>query len=200
MSPDSSSDAAWVVQRACAGDAAALAAFVQRERGLLLAHIRGRLGRRLREIVEAEDVLQDVAISAIQALPRFRAESRAQLRAWLNTLIRHRIISLARQARARDRSRSRAALPAERVDALGECSGDEIALADEPSGSLSERREDARRALARLDGLSADERLAVVARDLLGLPLDTTAFLLCRTLSAASKLHQRARARLMKNC
>jgi len=59
-----------LADRVRAGDAAALAAFLEDRRPALLAFVERRLGAALRGKLEPQDVLQELAIKALHDLPR----------------------------------------------------------------------------------------------------------------------------------
>ena len=96
-----------LLQRLRAGDAQALAEFLEACRPRLTAFVERSLGAALRRKVEPQDVLQETAVSALNALPRTDLSQRDPF-GWLCQVAEQRIIDLHRkffgsQKRAADR-------------------------------------------------------------------------------------------------
>jgi len=186
-----------LLERALGGDARSFGQIVELERELLLHQIDARMGPGLRALYQAEDILQDALVRALGALPRFRANSRGELRAWMMTIARNRILDIHRGSLGSSRPWGKTALPAGQL-VFQNRSPVEWEAADKGRGA-EERllsREAADRALSLVNRLHADQRLCVVLRDLLGLPWSTVTFVLDRSQPAARKLYQRARGSL----
>lgn len=80
-----------LVRRLQGGEAGAWDAFYGTYRDELLFYVRARLGRRLRSVLESEDILQSVALEAVRALPRFEVRGSGSLRRFLHTLVLNKI-------------------------------------------------------------------------------------------------------------
>ena len=104
--PDAAVEA--LLERAAAGDEEAAGEVVCAYDGRLRRVIRVRLDRRLLRRVDADDVLQETHIEAVQRLPEYLAERKVPLLIWLRFLAVQRCITLARRhliAAARDARR-----------------------------------------------------------------------------------------------
>lgn len=137
-------DEAALVDRARAGDAAAVQTLVTR----YLDDAYALAARMLRDPQRAADAAQDAFVSALGALPRFRGES--SFRTWLLRIVVNSARSLAR----RDTRRREASIhgAVELRDPA----------ADPEAQALA--RSEAERAGIALDGLSEKQRLAVTLR------------------------------------
>src|SRR5688572_15203952 len=90
-----------------AGDADALADFMQQHRPQLMAFIERQLGTALRRKVEADDVFQEASAEAVRALPEAELGDRDPF-SWLCQIAERRIIDLHRRhfgAQKRDAGR-----------------------------------------------------------------------------------------------
>jgi RNA polymerase sigma-70 factor (ECF subfamily) len=90
-------------QRLRAGDAGALADYLERHRPQLLAYIERRLGEALRRKIEPADLIQETAVAALNALPQTDLSDRDPF-GWLCQLAEQRIIDASRRFRAGKRS------------------------------------------------------------------------------------------------
>lgn len=100
-------------ERIRAGDTTALAQLIEDNRLELLGFIQHISQDRLLKVVPPEDLLQEVATSAITALPRI-ANPELEPLAWLKQLARRRVVDAYRfhfQAERRAQGRERAAAP-----------------------------------------------------------------------------------------
>lgn len=96
-----------LVLRSQQGDRDALDRLVARYRERVLKIVRLRLGRRLRERVDSEDVLQETFVAAVQNLERFEMREEASLIHWLARLAERQIIAAADYHGAKKRDRAR---------------------------------------------------------------------------------------------
>jgi RNA polymerase sigma-70 factor (ECF subfamily) len=78
------------------GDVGALAEYIQRRRGALLAHIDHRLGAALRTKIEPEDILQEVSVGAMKSLPAVDLAGQDPW-GWLCQIAEHRIVDAHRR-------------------------------------------------------------------------------------------------------
>jgi len=85
-----------LLQKLQAGDAQALAQFLEQQRRPLLAYIDRQLGPALRQKVEPEDVLQETAIQALRYLPQTDLSQHDPF-GWLCQLAEQRIIDAHRK-------------------------------------------------------------------------------------------------------
>lgn len=173
-----------------------LAELVERERAVLLRFVRGRMSTTLLGLVDAEDVLHDALIQALEGLPRFRGRNLEQLRGWFQTIVVRCIVAVARDARGRLRPQRRTAPPMAQLARLDAESSVELPACTATGEQRMIDSEAVNRAMVRLWALPSDRRLSIVFRDLLGLPPDTLALFLERSVGAALKVHQRARRNL----
>ena len=74
-----------------AADEGAWSELYRRYHDELLLLVRRRLGRRLRSVLESEDVLQSVALEAFRALPGFEHRGEGSLRRFLRQLVLNKI-------------------------------------------------------------------------------------------------------------
>jgi RNA polymerase sigma-70 factor, ECF subfamily len=99
------------IERIRAGDSTALAQLIEDHRAELLGFIQHISQEKLLKVVPAEDLLQEVASSAIMALPRV-ANIELDPLSWLKQLARRRVIDAYRfhfQAERRAQARQRSA-------------------------------------------------------------------------------------------
>lgn len=180
---------AELVARARGGDSEAFAELFRCWERPLLRAIQARLRPQLRRTIEAHDLLQETALASWIALPSLRSSEPAECFAWIVGIARRRVASAARDARAKSRPRRDAGLPIALMRPLP----DELAL-ESAEASTGSQCGDPRvpGALARL---GADERAALVLRDLLGLSWESVAFVLARRVDAVRMLHLRATRR-----
>ncbi|MDP9400966.1 MAG: sigma-70 family RNA polymerase sigma factor, partial [Actinomycetota bacterium] len=160
-----------------AGSEAAFGVLHERYRTRLVAYARQMLGGSRQD---AEDIVQDVFLRACGALGA--DERPVTLRAWLYRVAHNRCI---------DQLRRPAPAPAEAVDTPGAHADDAMAEA--------ERREDLRQLVADLRRLPAQQRSALLMRELEGLPYADLADALGTTVPAVKSLLVRARIGLVES-
>jgi RNA polymerase sigma-70 factor (ECF subfamily) len=96
-----------LIQRAAAGDSAALECLLFKYRTHLLNYVSRRLPEDLRRILEPEDILQDVYFEAFRRIGGFTAvDSHSALR-WMVTIARNRVVHVIRMQRTLKRGGSR---------------------------------------------------------------------------------------------
>lgn len=133
-----------LVGRIAARDAAAFAAFYDRQASRAL----GLLLRMLGDRPEAEDVLQEVFLQVWQQADRFRPQ-RSSPRGWVLLLARSRALDRLRSRQARRRREERTA--ADRGDDRSEAAGTERLEAEERAERLG----------SALEGLPGEQRRAI---------------------------------------
>jgi RNA polymerase sigma-70 factor (TIGR02960 family) len=184
-----------VLQRAQAGDGDAFSELVEPHRRELLVHCYRLLG----SLHDAEDILQETLLSAWRALGRFDGRS---LRAWLYRIATNHCLNHLRDGSRRPQS-VLLARPASFTEGL--VSSDEPwwleplpdALLDDAAAG-PEARYDARESVALsfvagLQRLPAQQRAALVLRDVLGFSAAETAGLLDTTPTSVNSALARAR-------
>jgi len=177
-----------LVARIRDGDASAFESLYLRYRDALLLSIRCRLGAGLRSKLQSEDILHSVVKDAIEELPSggFEPRGPGSLARYLHACVLNKIRSKADYFGAAKRSGERAL-----TDSLAERLPN--ARGSEPRYADSARYERLERAIARLP---EDQREAILLRRVEGLSNESVAAVLGKTPEAASKLYNRALAKL----
>lgn len=98
-----------LVTRAQGGDRDALERLIARYRERVLKIVRLRMGRRLRECVESQDILQETFLTAVQKLESFEMREEASLINWLARLAENQIRAKADYHGAKKRDHERGA-------------------------------------------------------------------------------------------
>jgi RNA polymerase sigma-70 factor (ECF subfamily) len=179
-------------------DVAALADFLQQQRLKLLAYIERNLGPAVRAKVEPDDVLQEVSVCAVKALPEADLSSRDPF-GWLCQLAEQRIIDAGRKFSAQKRAAGREVpldAPAGGTDEGGLIDL-LIASLTTPSEAFSREQKQAR-LLAALAQLPEDGREALRLRYAEGLPSKEIAARLGKSDGAVRVLLTRSLARLQQ--
>jgi RNA polymerase sigma-70 factor (ECF subfamily) len=156
------------------------------------------LGRRLQGKLDVSDVVQDTLTAACGSLDQFQGDGDAQLAAWLEKILAHRLSHVVRyyNQQARDVRREQSL---EEQKAVEESSARiEAWLAAEQSsvGKRVSRKEQAVRLAAALEQLPDAQREAVVLRHLEGLSLAEVGRHLDRNAAAVAGLLQRGLRKL----
>ena len=94
------SDTAELLLRWAGGDQAAMATLVQQDAPWIEAHVRRRLGTRLRQRVDTQDIVQETLLTVLRTGPRFVCSHRAHLRALLARMVENTICAEANRATA----------------------------------------------------------------------------------------------------
>lgn len=92
-----------LTERINAGDAQAMAEYIQFRRHDLLAVILNRMGPALRQRVEAEDIFQEVAAAAVASMNELDFSERGPF-GWLCEIVQRRIVDADRRFSAQKRS------------------------------------------------------------------------------------------------
>jgi RNA polymerase sigma-70 factor (ECF subfamily) len=140
-----------------------------------LLFIRARLGRKLRESVESQDVLQDAYLAAHQAFSKFEYTDDGAFTRWLCRIIEHRLCDLG--------------------DHFGALKRQAVALPQSnPTGPVTaaDRAEHRERIAQTLESLDDDHRQVLLLRFFEGLSAEETGARMDRTAGAVRKLTARA--------
>ena len=148
-----------LIDKAQAGDRAALDKLLAEHADRLEYFVRLRLGQHLRSRLEVDDVLQEVGLRACRSLDRFRWEGEASFLRWLKAVADHVILEIARS------DRQGRAVP------LGH---DKLAD-DSACGHALRRQERFERLQEAFDSLSPDHRKVILLAHLQKLPLGAVA-------------------------
>jgi RNA polymerase sigma-70 factor (ECF subfamily) len=93
---NNSEDTVHLIERARAGDEAAVNKLFARHRGRLRRMVDLRLDRRLQGRVDASDVVQDGFVDALAKLPDYLAEPKLPLFLWLRLVVGERLLKIHR--------------------------------------------------------------------------------------------------------
>ena len=191
----------WLIDRAAAGDSAALAELFGRYRKRLRAMVRLRLDRRLQGRVDPSDVLQEAYLDVAQQLSSYQAKPEMPFYLWLRLTTGQRLMRLHRQhlgAALRDAGREvslhRGALP----------QASSVSLAAQLLGKMTsaskavERVEIQLQLQAALNGMDEMDREIIALRHFEELSNAEAAQVLGLEPSAASKRYIRALKRLQE--
>lgn len=183
-----------LLTRVRSGDSAAIAEFVEANRGPLLGFITSRIGGQLRKKIEPEDILQEASMEAVRSLEKVDLSSRDPL-SWLFQICERRIIDAHRRffaSQKRDASREAAVPDGTEGGGIANLL---IASMTSPSEAFS-RDQRQLRMLAALDTLPEDQREALRLRYLVGLPSKEIAARLGKTDGAMRVMLSRSLAKL----
>lgn len=171
-----------IVSRARAGDQDAFRRLFEKYQRRLSLFIHYRLGERLRDSLEVDDVIQETFLEAARDLPRFEYRAPDSFFRWLASIARHAVEDAARRESRRKRDGGRRVVP------------EDVTLADSltPSRILFQS-ERVRTLMRKLDELPPQYRDVIVLAKLeglapseiaerLGKPKDAIALLLHRAL------------------
>jgi len=151
-------DTASLLREAKAGSAAALDRLLERYGGKLLAFIRSRLGRTLRQRVDSHDVLNQTLLEAFLHLPDFEGVEGRSLMAWLARIAEREMHDLA-DFHGRLRRDARREQPLDEGHA-------QLAARLRSATSRIVLREEVERVLRALEGLEENQRRVIVLRKL----------------------------------
>jgi RNA polymerase sigma-70 factor (ECF subfamily) len=190
-----------LIDRAAAGDSAALAELFSRYRKRLRAMVRLRMDRRLQGRVDPSDVLQEAYLDVAQQLPTYLAKQEMPFYLWLRLTTGQRLMRLHRQhlgaairEAGREVSLHRGALP----------QASSVSLAAQLLGKMTsaskavERVEIQLQLQAALNGMDAMDREIIALRHFEELSNAEAAQVLGLETSAASKRYIRALKRLQE--
>ncbi len=163
------------------GDRAALARVLEAIRPIVVRYCRARVGASHRGYASADDVVQEVCLAVITALPRYRDQGRPFL-AFVYGIAAHKVADAHRSA-----ARNRAEPVAEVPDTQIENDGPEQRALDSEAGS---------RMAALLDTLPERQREILVLRLVVGMSAEETADAVGSTAGAVRVAQHRGLAKL----
>ncbi len=166
--------------RAVAGDPGALEALIETQLPRLRRHVEGRLGPRVRESIEGDDVVQETLLKACSAVESFVWSGEERFFRWLARIAEHVIWKVSQKKRV--------TLVLEPVADRRTTPGTRAAR--------KERRKRLERALADLSG---DHREVATLTRIDGLPIAEVAARMNRTPNAVKKLLARALRELRRH-
>jgi len=179
-------DSSALVARAQAGEALAWEALYLRYHDALLFAVRSRLGPGLRERVTSEDILHSVVADVFSDIQRFEPRGAGSFGRWLSTCVLNKVRSKAEHFAAGKRAGS--------VPLTDSLAGRLASKPDEvPSYVDAARWEPLEASLAELEDA---QREVVLLRTVEGLSNTEAAARIGRSPEAASKLYNRAIARI----
>jgi RNA polymerase sigma-70 factor (ECF subfamily) len=197
--PNESSENDALLERAVAGDCAALAELFQRHRGRLEQMVRLRLDRRLQGRLDPGDVLQDAYLDVARRFKEYAANPALPFFLWLRLLTGQRLVDLHRQhlgTRMRDAglevSLYRGGCPLASSVSLAELLLGRLTTASQ----AAVRAETQLRVQEALNAMDEVDREVLVLRHFEMLSNEETAQVLGLKPSAASNRHIRALKRL----
>lgn len=170
-----------IVDRAIAGDRAALEALLARIHPLIVKYCRSRLSHGHRSLASADDVAQEACMAVMTALPSYSRDGRPFL-AFVYGISSHKLVD-AHRAAARSRSQPVAHVPESASDDLDP---EQIAIQSSVGDTVT----------ALLNELPAVQREILRLRVIVGLTAEDTALALGSTAGAVRVAQHRALTRL----
>jgi RNA polymerase sigma-70 factor (ECF subfamily) len=194
------STAKKLLDRARAGDGAALGNLLEQYRHYLTLLARTQIGRRLQGKADAADLVQETFLQAHQHIGGFRGTSEAEWVAWLRQILAAVVANHVRHylgTRQRD-ARLEQALAVELDDTSGVLQVGLVANQSTPS-RLVAKSEALLELAAALEQLPADYRQVIMLRHLEGLPFADVAERMERSVASVQNLWVRALSRLKRS-
>lgn len=191
---------AELIARAVAGDSAALQELLLIHYDRLFERLAASMPRDLQGVLAVEDVLQETFADAVKGVASFHPRGDGAFFGWLTTIAEHRLIDLARAARALRRGGGRAAIDLSPggTSTVGDLLG--LLCADDHTPSRSVAGHEAISAIqAAMRGLQPDYREVLQYRYFDGLTVAQTAERMNRTEPSIHMLCHRAVAQLRES-
>jgi RNA polymerase sigma-70 factor (ECF subfamily) len=187
-----------LVTAATSGDRGALERLLLAHYDRLELRVRSRLGAEAAGHIGVEDVLQEAFVDVFRGIDRFQPTTEGSFKAWLNSIVEHRLLDTVRRLSRKKRGgdRQQVTRPASGADSA---MADLVALLSDhgitPSGCAA--RDEAIRAIhVGLAGLPSDQRAVVVHRYIEQQSIESTAAAMQRTPGAVRGLLHRAKQSL----
>ena len=193
---DSDKESKEIVERIRQGDASALSTYLEQHRAALLATINRKMSDGLRAKVEAEDILQEVSLSAFDSLTKIDWTDRDPF-SWLCQLADRKIIDAHRFHVAAEKrsSQKEVSLQKNQGDGQGELIDLLVQSMTSPSAAFSRNQKGLRLQTA-IQSLPDDSREAIRLRYVEGWPTKQIAEQLERTDAAIRVLLTRTLKKL----
>lgn len=194
------SEGEQLVQRAAAGDGAAMSELLQLHRDKLVRMVRLRLDPRLKDRIDASDVVQEAQLEALQRFAEYARTRPMPLLQWLRFLTGQKLLQMHRHhlgAQCRD-ARHEVPLPGGRPSVSCESLGEFLVGNATAPSDAAMRDEQRQRLLAVLEAMDEIDREILVLRHFEQLSNVEAAAELGLQESAASKRYLRALLRLQQ--
>ncbi|MBL8748191.1 MAG: sigma-70 family RNA polymerase sigma factor [Planctomycetes bacterium] len=182
-----------LVERAAAGDQAAVERLLEMHLPSVRAFVRAHMGRQLRARESSSDIVQSVCRELLMHQDRFRHPSEGAFAAWLFTTARRKISNRVRDMERQKRDVGREETGGEEVD-IAEL-GAAYTRFSSPSASVM-RREEIERLENAMDALTPEHREVLTLAHLAGLSRKEIAEQIDSTEEAVRSMLHRAMARL----
>jgi len=185
-----------LLERARAGDAAALGPLLELYRNYLRLLARTQMGDVVKGRLDASDLVQEALFEAFRDFAQFAGSSERELLVWLRRILVRNLIDQAKHARAQvrdiQRQQSLEALLGASSDALGEA----LAGSGSTPSAQAARREQVVLLADALERLPEDHREVILLRNMQHLPFEEVAQRMGRTSGAVRMLWARALEKL----
>jgi RNA polymerase sigma-70 factor (ECF subfamily) len=185
-----------LLERARAGDEAALGQLLELYRNYLRLVARALIGQALRVRLDASDLVQETFLKAAREFGQFLGSNKPELTAWLRQILVNTLANQVkhhrRQARDYQRQKSLEAM----LDRSSEAVQQALAAPSHSPSNHAVRREQAVLLADALEKLPADYREVFILRNLEHIPFDEIAARMGRSPGAARVLWKRAMDRL----
>jgi RNA polymerase sigma-70 factor, ECF subfamily len=197
MNEDSSIHLQNQIRQAVAGDRDALGLALTRYRSYLKVLASAQIHQRLREKADPSDLVQETFLEAHKQIETFRGSSNAEFAGWLRGILAHLLARHVRRylgTHQRD-IRMERSLALELDQASGAFAASLVAKTNSPSEILMETESVLELATA-MEQLPEDYRMAIVLRNIQGLPFAEVAMQMNRSVDSVEKLWVRGLAKL----
>ncbi len=186
------------IQRACAGDRAALQQLLWDHYDRLVGYLRPRVSANLNRLVAIDDIVQETFIHAIRSIGSCQATTEQSFAAWLASIADHRLHDILKTALRRKRGGDRRRIETTSADSAGAVLNliDLISDREVSPGRMMARHEAVLALQVGIAGLPDDQREAIRLRYLEGKSIEETARRLGRTSAAVNGLVRRAKEAL----
>ena len=184
------------VRAARVGDRAALEDLFARYLPWVVRTVALRLGKRLQECTDLEDLAQESLLDAFRSIDRFQERSEATFRNWLARIVEHNVRDAARRQRSR---RTQLAEPLPELE-TATSSGPQLVARDPRPSEVAAGHELEARLEAAMLRLSERHRELLILRDRCGMGYDEVAReLQLKNEDTARALHHRALQQLARS-
>jgi RNA polymerase sigma-70 factor (ECF subfamily) len=185
-----------LLERARAGDEAALGPLLELYRNYLRLVARALIGQALRVRMDASDLVQETFLKASREFGQFLGSTEPELTAWLRRILVNTLANQAKHHRRRARDYQRQESLEAMLDRSSEAVQRALATPSHSPSSYAVRREQAVLLADALEKLPAPYREVFILRNLEHIPFDEVAARMGRSPGAARVLWKRAMDRL----